>query len=408
MNEDQDRSENGQFVAAEEPKLFGLEGVEAEAGYSKMPDPKAEEDWSFDNGDREAAEIYAAISEPADPQIEIFYQNADGSKKDPNLTVTPERAADDLTAYHGDREADMAALLGKQFAAEIDKLRADRLQNDPALEEHYGVKTPKAEKAAVDGAETATHEPDAFDGVEGLAEETKAALRQPQVREYLETTEREHTQVREAYVNGLEQARVASLATLAAVVPHLANLSPAQFEQGLATLSQVDPPAFAKAMDILGTTNRIVQAQYQAQQHNAQLQQQQFLANARIEDAKFYNAIGKSPDEVDGRGIVKNLESLGLTREQITREWTSNPLMRSAVGQQVLYEWSELKAEKARASDWRGKAARSAPPPVQRPGTARAPGETTSENIQSLDRALSKSGSLKDAERLLMARMKGR
>jgi hypothetical protein len=95
----EERNDAGQFVAEAEP-LYGIEGVEAEQGFSKMPDPKAEENWSFDNGDREAAEIYAAISEPADPQIEIFYQNADGSKMDPSLTITPERGAEDLTAFN--------------------------------------------------------------------------------------------------------------------------------------------------------------------------------------------------------------------------------------------------------------------------------------------------------------------
>jgi hypothetical protein len=401
---DENRNDAGQFTAEPEP-LYGIEGVEAEQGFSKMPDPKAEEDWSFDNGDREAAEIYAAISEPAPETVSIFYQKDDGTPQDPNLSVDLNRAADDLAIYHGNREADMAAVLGKEFAAEIDKLRADRIKT-AADAEHFGVPLPKAEKAAAEGDDAAT-QPDAFDGVEGLAEETKAALRQPQVRQYLEETEREHTHVREAYTTGLEQARVASLATLAEVVPHLANLPPAQFEQGLATLSQVDPPAFQKAMNVLQRTSQIVSAQQQAAQHQAQLARAHFEQNARIEDAKFYNAIGKSPDEVDGRGIVKNLEALGLTREQITREWTSNPLMRSAVGQQVLYEWSEMKAAKAEAARWTEKAARTVPH-VQRPGTARAPGETTSENIQSLDRALSKSGSLKDAERLLMARMKGR
>ena len=83
----------------------------------------------------------------AGDQIEVFYQNPDGSKMDPSLTVTPERAADDLTAYHGDREADMAALLGKEFAAEIDKLRADRIKT-AADAEHFGVPLPKPEKAA--------------------------------------------------------------------------------------------------------------------------------------------------------------------------------------------------------------------------------------------------------------------
>jgi hypothetical protein len=397
----EERNDAGQFVAEAEP-LYGIEGVEAEAGYSKMPDPAAEEDWSYDGPEREAAEIFAAISEPEPETVEIFYQNPDGSKKDPSLTVTPERAADDLTAYHGDREADMAALLGKEFAAEIDKLRADRIKT-AADAEHFGVPLPKAEKtAAVEGDEVATHEPDAFDNVEGLAEETKQALRNPQVRQYLEETEREHTNVRDAYTTGLEQARVASLATLAEVVPHLANLPPHQFEQGLATLSQVDPPAFQKAMNVLQRTSQIVSAQQQAAQHQAQLARQHFERYSREQDVQFYSAIGKTPDEVDGRGIVKNLESLGLTREQITHHWQNNPLMRSAAGQQVLYEWSEMKAEKARASDWRGKAGRSVPP-VQRPGTARSAREASYDDVSALDARLSKTGSLKDAEKLLFA-----
>jgi hypothetical protein len=399
---DVERNDAGQFLAEPEQK-FGIESVEQEAGYTKMPDPAAEEDWSFDGPEKEAAEIFAAISEPAPETVEIFYQNPDGSKKDPSLTVTPERAADDLSQYHGDREADMAALLGKEFAAEIDKLRADRIKT-AADAEHFGVPLPKADKAAgVEGAEAA-NEPDAFDNVEGLAEETKQALRNPQVRQYLEETEREHVQVKQAYTDVIESARVATLSTLAEVVPHLMNLSPAQFEQGLATLSQIDPPKFQTAMNILGRAHQISQAQAQAQQHNAHLQRQAFEANARIEDAKFYNAIGKSPDDVDGRGIVKNLEALGLTREQITREWTSNPLMRSAVGQQVLYEWSEMKAEKARASDWRGKAAKSVPP-VQRPGTARSAREASYDDVSALDARLSKTGSLKDAEKLLFAKL---
>ena len=45
----------GQFTAEPEPEI-GIEGVEAEQGYSKMPDPAKEDDWSFD-GESEAAEI---------------------------------------------------------------------------------------------------------------------------------------------------------------------------------------------------------------------------------------------------------------------------------------------------------------------------------------------------------------
>jgi hypothetical protein len=97
-------------------------------------------------------------------------------------------------------QADSAAKsISQDFAQAIDELRAQHIKT-AADAEHFGVPLPKAEKAAaVEGAEAEATEPDAFDGVEGLAEETKAALRQPQVREYLEATEREHSEVRQAY-----------------------------------------------------------------------------------------------------------------------------------------------------------------------------------------------------------------
>jgi hypothetical protein len=178
MSDDQDRNDAGQFTAAE-PAAYGIASVEKEYGYTPMPPADAPDDWTFDGPESETLEIWSAISEPAAETTSLYYQNEDGTPKDPNLTVTLERAADDLTAYHGDREADMAALLGKEFAAEVDKLRADRIKT-AADAEHFGVPL-KAEKAAIEGDDAATHESDAFDGVDGLAEETKQALRNPQV-----------------------------------------------------------------------------------------------------------------------------------------------------------------------------------------------------------------------------------
>jgi hypothetical protein len=114
----EERNDAGQFVAEAEPK-YGLEGVEAEQGYTKMPDPTKEaDDWSFEGPESEALEIWSAINAEPDDQVQVYYQNPDGSKMDESLTVTPERAADDLTAYHGDREADMAAFLGKCLSGE--------------------------------------------------------------------------------------------------------------------------------------------------------------------------------------------------------------------------------------------------------------------------------------------------
>ena len=148
---------------------------------------------------------------------------------------------------------------------------------------------PRQRRPRVEGAEAATHEPDAFDGVEGLAEETKAALRQPQVQAVSGSRPNESTRRSGRHTQpGLRMRASHRWRRLAEIVPHLANLPPAQFEQGLATLSQVDPPAFQKAMNVLGRTNQIVQAQQQAQQQNAQLARQHFERYSREQDVQFY------------------------------------------------------------------------------------------------------------------------
>jgi hypothetical protein len=398
---DENRNDAGQFTAEPEQK-FGLESVEQEAGYTQMPDPAKEEDWSFDDGDAAAAEIYAAISEPAPETVEVFYQNPDGSKRDPSLTVTPERAADDLQAYH-DANADSAAKsISKEFAEAIDQLRADRIKGDPALEEHYGVKTPKPEKAAaVEGDEVATHEPDAFDDVEGLTPETKQALRQPQVRQYLEETEREHTQVREAYVNGLEQARVASLATLAEVVPHLMNLPPAEFNRGLETLLQIDPPAAQRALNILQRTSQIVSEQQKMAQHNAQLDFQRFESAVKSEDARLEGLIGKAAAAEANQALVSYFNDHGIPRNQYLNTVRQNPVLLTAEARQTI-----LKAAKYDAMQNAPKARPTREvPPVQRPGTSRSAREASYDDVSALDARLSKTGSLKDAEKLLFAKL---
>ena len=400
---DENRNDAGQFTAEPEQK-FGLESVEQDAGYTQMPDPAKEaDDWSFEGPESEALEIWSAINAEPDDQVEIFYKDEAGNKKDLTEAVTLQRASDDLAIYHGDREADMAALLGKEFAAEIDKLRADRIKT-AADAEHFGVPLPKAEKAAVEGAEAATHEPDAFDGVEGLAEETKAALRQPQVREYLEATEREHSEVREAYTAGLENARISHLASLAEIVPHLAGLPPAQFEQGLAILQSADPPAFQRAMNVLGRTNQIVQAQQQAQQHNAHLAYQQFESSVKSEDARLEALVGREVAQEANQALVTYLSDHGIPRNQHLNTVRQNPVLLTAEARQTI-----LKAAKYDAMQNAPKPRPTrAVPPVQRPGVSRPAGEITSENIQSLERELTRTGSIKIAEKLMNARAKGR
>ena len=120
----------------------------------------------------------------------------------------------------------------------------------------------------------------------------------------------------------LENARVQQLATLAEVVPHLAGLPPAQFEQGLAVLAEVDPPAFQTAMNILGRQYQIAQAQQQDQQQRAYLQRQHFEAQRQQYNRATDQALGMTFSEKAemAEELVASVEKYGISRDQLMQE----------------------------------------------------------------------------------------
>jgi hypothetical protein len=218
-----------------------------------------------------------------------------------------------------------------------------------------------------------------------------------------ETAVAESQQARQQYSTGLEQARLSSLATLAEVVPHLAGLQPAQFEQGLAVLAQVDPPAFQQAMNILGRTHQIVQAQQQDQQQRSYAQQQQFETYGKAEDAKFRGMFGNDQGELQkvATQVVEYCEDIGIGRDRLVHMLRTNPEVRSAEGQKILADAAKYRAMQKTAMP---RATRNLPP-VQKPGISAPRGEAEHADVQALDARLSKTGSVKDAEKLLFARL---
>jgi len=173
MSEDR----NEQFA---EP-LVGREGVEAEFGYKRMPEDKPSAQAEIDI--KTAVEELRA-SRPAEEPIEaIEYKRLENGEKAPeNETVSLERAADDLTAYHSQQSVERAKSISEDFAKAIDSMRADALKANPKANDELGLS--KQEIAAAKAAKTEAaqdetvpetlearqepSEPDAYDSIEGL------------------------------------------------------------------------------------------------------------------------------------------------------------------------------------------------------------------------------------------------
>jgi hypothetical protein len=247
MSENRDEA-TGQF-AESGANLTGEAYETHKAGYVPKPEEPAEK------GPEEAKEIADSLAEMrGTPEPEPATEPAEPEDPDaPKEALTQRQLVEELSDRRLLHEINVERRGHEEVAEYADALRAHLNGIDVAAEA-------KAEQQPAQAAEqTAKVEEPA--AVEGLDPELAKALQHPQVREAVEAQFSEANKVREQYSAALETARVSTLATLAEVVPHLAGLPPQQFEEGLALLSQVDPPAFNKAMNILGRAHAITQAQ---------------------------------------------------------------------------------------------------------------------------------------------------
>jgi hypothetical protein len=362
MSENRDET-TGQFAPAPDPILTGKEGIEQAAGYVPLQnEAKANEpDDTSPISVEEASLDLTTSREAGTPESEIRSYGTFLDNLDPNVSITPEQAAE-ITTREKAAEAKAA-----------EEAQLQRVRDEVDLKR--GIEAEKALPADVRAMiET------------GVDEDVAIALTKPQVRQAVEQEFARADQVRESYTAGLEQARIASLATLAEVVPHLAGLDPSRFEEGLAVLQQVDPPAFQQAMNVLQRTHQIVAAQQAAQQQQQQVQYQQFEQHTRSEDVRLVQMVGKEKADEANQAVINYLDQHGVPKNQRLSMIMQNPVLRSAEARDTI--WKAAKYDQIMKST--PKAAPKGLPPVQKPGTSnqvRATSDTG--KLASLEKALS-------------------
>jgi hypothetical protein len=398
-----------------DPALTGAAFELANAGYQQMPDPDKKNDNEAIGSDsaslREAAE---QRSGPSDEIVARGYIGGNGEPIAPNEAITLERAVRD---YAGATAIDKLALENEStraLAARVDAMRAEALANDPDAAEFYGFELPKtrvdnsgadevdSEKAARDRAN-----PSSDRMADGLDPEIEKALQHPQVAQAIEQRIAEAEKTRQSYLNGLAAATQIAQLSFLSQFPELASVAPQNMPAALEQMSRQDPPKFARVQAMVATSEQLFAQQRQESYRQAEAARQNFANLAKSEDARFETMLkgeSKQTQQAVTSEIFASARASGVEPAELVRLFNSEPLMRNAVFQRMMYDAGKYRLMiKARDA-----AVTKPVPAVQRPGLARTPAERGHADVRTLNAKLSNSGDIRDAVALYNARKSSR
>src|SRR4029079_1139494 len=167
------------------------------------------------------------------------------------------------------------------------------------------------------------------------------------------------------------------------------------------------PAKFARVQATVAATEQLFAQQRVESGRQAELARQEFQSYAQSEDARLETMLKGEPKEVQAAvtaEIMASARASGVEPAELNRLFNSEPLMRNAVFQRMMYDAGKYRLMmKARDA-----AAARPLPPVQRPGMARTPAEREHADLRTLNARLSSSGDIKDAVALYHARKSGR
>ncbi len=398
-----------------DPALTGAAFELANAGYRSMPDQEekhgGEEIGSDSASLREAA---LQISGPRDEVTVRKYTDSRGEPAAPNEAVTLERAGRDYARATAADRLLAENETSQALAARVDALRAEALAKDPDAADFYGFEPRQAKTDSADPEntepETSQIEPAEAKGDPAPGEldpEIEKALQHPQVRQAIEQQIDEAEKTRQSYLDGLAAATQIAQVSFLSQFPELASIAPEHLPGALELMSRQDPAKFARVQAMVETTEQLFAQQQQESRWQAETAQRNFLAFAKSEDARLETMLKGEPKATQhavSAEIMASAKASGVEPAELFRLFNSEPLMRNAVFQRMMYDAGKyrlmIKAKEA--------AATKPVPPVQRPGMARTPAERERADLRTLSAKLSSSGDIKDAVALYNARKSGR
>jgi hypothetical protein len=403
------------MTAETDSALTGAAYELANAGYVPMPDPHEEEDReTIGSGNASLREAAAQRAEAPDDATVRGYTGPDGKPAAAHEAVTLARASRDYASATAVEKLVAEAETSKVLAERVDALRAEALANDPDAAELYGFEPPRtrADETAPGhmGAGKREGEPSGADAdlaTFSLDPELEKALQHPQVRHAIDEQLGEAERVRQTYLDGLAAATQIAQVSFLSQFPELAGIAQESLPGALEQLSRQDPAKFERVKAMITTTEHLFAQQRVENLRQAELNRQNFEGYARSEDARFEAMMKGEPDETRaavGAEILASAKASGVEPAALSRLFGSEPLMRNAVFQRMMYDAGKYRL----MMKARDVAAARPLPPVVRPGIARSPGERQQADLRTLSAKLSSSGDIKDAVALYHARKSGR
>jgi 2-hydroxychromene-2-carboxylate isomerase len=387
----------------------------ANAGYTPMSDPDKKDSDEAIGGDaaslREAAEQRAGLN----PEVNVRgYVDRDGEQVAQSEAITLERAARDYAAATSAERLLAENQTSEALAAKVDALRAEALAKNPDAAELFGFELPEAKSEKAEPRKSKSENPanpasDANDAaaIEGLDPELAKALQHPQVAQAIEERLGETEKVRQDYIHALSSAQRVAQMSILSQIPELVGLPPESVQAAFADIASKDPARFARVQALIATTQQMFAQQQQENRRSMEIARQNFSVHAKAEDARF-DAMLKGEPKATQQAVTSEIfaaaKESGLEPSEFVRLFNSEPLMRNAAFQKMMYEAGKFRLmTKAKHA-----ASAKALPQVVRPGMSRSPAERNQADLRALSAKLSNTGDIRDAVALYNARKSGR
>ena len=394
-----------------DPSLTGAAFELANAGFAPMADPKKKDEKETFGGDsaslREAAAERSNISNDT---IVREYTDDGGKPVAANEAITLARAARDYADATALDKLAAEDISGIALAARVDALRTEALAKDPDAAEFYGFEPPqsKADKPETDEVAPDVVQDDKTEkrdnrATSDLDPELEKALQHPQVLQAIEEKIGEAEKTRQNYLDGLRAATQIAQASFLSQFPELASVAPENLPAALERMSRQDPQKFARVQAMIATTEQLFAQRQQESRHQAEMARQNFHNYAKSEDARLESMLKGEPKETQAAvssEIIASAKASGVEPGELFRLFNSEPLMRNAVFQRMMYDAGKYRL----MMKAKGAAAAKPVPPVQRPGVARTAAEREHVDVRTLSARLASSGNIKDAVALYNAR----
>ncbi len=413
-------------------ETFGREGNEADAGWTQMPAPPKEDEKEY-NGDagglRDAANDLAAeranrwaerLTEPgyrahepeATVQRNYVYQGGEqhGEPVERNESVTLERAANDLNTRRTAEIVSAQQQQAAEIAAMVDQFRGVA---PPGQQLQQAETTPTAEQPPAElqpQPETPVTQP-------GIDPELAQALQSnPKLRAALEQElsviqrakegfDLVSAQAQEAYAAATAEATRITAAALYSNFPELAGLEGERLTGAIQAIARQNPERAAQIRTHIDRAQHVNNMMLHAQAQQQQRAAQQFTEYARQQDAAFDDAIAQEPKSVvkQVRDELLNIakEKYNVAPDDFVRAFQTNPIMRSAPFQKMMYDAARFHLAQKTAAQNKAPANL---PPVQRPGSGEQRADYSQMRIAEAAKAFRDNPTPQNGKALLMAR----